>query len=287
MSQITEESTSRFAQLKVDGKDMRIHYNEAGPSDGIPLFMVHGGGPGASGWSNFSRNVEPFAEKGFRVVLPDLPGFNKSDEVVVSGSRGKHCAQAVAALMDHLGVKSAHFVGNSLGGITSMYMALDYADRMQKLCLMGPGGLGYSLFQVMPMQGIHQLFGVYRNPNRDDMKRLVQSFIFDQSKITDELIDGRYQAMMRSATHLKNFVETFEKNPASLLEDMTARLGNIKAQTLVIWGRDDRFVPLDHALKLLWAIPNAKLTVYGRCGHWAQWELADEFNRSLLDFLTH
>jgi pimeloyl-ACP methyl ester carboxylesterase len=54
---------------------------------------------------------------------------------------------------------------------------------------------------------------------------------------------------------------------------------------LVIWGRDDRFVPLDNGLKAVWGIPDADLVVFSRCGHWAQWEHADKFNGLALDFL--
>ena len=55
----------------------------------------------------------------------------------------------------------------------------------------------------------------------------------------------------------------------------------------MVWGRDDRFVPLDHGLKFIWGIPDAHLHVFSRCGHWAQWEHADAFNRLVFDFLTH
>ena len=69
---LTEEGTSRYAT--VDG--VKVHYNEAG--SGPPVVMLHGGGPGASGWSNFGTNVGPLSER-FRVILMDLPGFGKSD----------------------------------------------------------------------------------------------------------------------------------------------------------------------------------------------------------------
>ena len=69
--------------------------------------------------------------------------------------------------------------------------------------------------------------------------------------------------------------------------DFGHRLGEINAETLVIWGRNDRFVPLDTGLRLVAGIPNSQLHVFNKCGHWAQWEHADTFNRMVLDFLTH
>ncbi|TXG87109.1 MAG: alpha/beta fold hydrolase, partial [Zoogloea sp.] len=69
--------------------------------------------------------------------------------------------------------------------------------------------------------------------------------------------------------------------------DFGPRLGEVTAPALVIWGRDDRFVPMDVGLRLIWGMPNAELHIFNRCGHWAQWEHADKFNRMVLDFLTH
>ena len=69
--------------------------------------------------------------------------------------------------------------------------------------------------------------------------------------------------------------------------DVGPRLGEVTAPTLVIWGRDDRFVPMDCGLRLLWGMPNAELHIFNRCGHWAQWEHAAKFNRMVLDFLAN
>ena len=88
-TQLTEEATSKYAT--VDG--VKIHYNEAGSGD--PLVMLHGGGPGASGWSNFATNIGPLSER-FRVILMDLPGFGKSDSVTVTGGRAAYNARILS-----------------------------------------------------------------------------------------------------------------------------------------------------------------------------------------------
>ena len=80
-AELTERSTSRYIQLE----DMRLHYNEAG--QGETVIMLHGGGPGASGWSNFSRNIGSLVESGYHVILLDFPGFNKSDPIVTKEPR--------------------------------------------------------------------------------------------------------------------------------------------------------------------------------------------------------
>src|SRR5207237_9694355 len=77
MADLTDESTSRFVEVKEGPLETRLHVNDAG--EGPAVIMIHGGGPGASGWSNFYRNIGPFADAGFRVLLIDCPGFGQSD----------------------------------------------------------------------------------------------------------------------------------------------------------------------------------------------------------------
>ncbi|MDB5726807.1 MAG: alpha/beta hydrolase fold, partial [Noviherbaspirillum sp.] len=201
--------------------------------------------------------------------------------------RGRVNAWAIKGLMDALDIPKAHLVGNSMGGASSLTVALEYPDRLDKLVLMGSAGLGTSLFVPQPPEGIKAMFGLYRNPSLDALKRMVSVFVYDPSRITDELLQSRFEAMnINGGLHLKNFVASLDKFPR-LMADLSARLGEVRAKTLCIWGRDDRFVPLDNGLKALWGIPDAQLHVFSKCGHWAQWEHADEFNRLVVDFLRH
>ena len=83
---LTEASTSRFARIREGDLDLQLHYNDCG-AGAETVVMLHGSGPGASGWANFNRNVEPLVAAGYRVVLMDCPGWSKSDPIVCSGSR--------------------------------------------------------------------------------------------------------------------------------------------------------------------------------------------------------
>lgn len=281
MTALTEAGTSRYADI--DG--LRLHYNEAGPSTGPAVILLHGGGPGAGGWSNFHRNIEAFAAAGFRTLLLDCPGFNKSGPIVSADPRGLINARAVKGLMDGLGIERAHLIGNSMGGLSALTFALEYPQRLNRMILMGAAGLGQSLFQPSPQEGIKLLMKLYRQPTMDNLQAMLNVFVFDPSVLTPELIQSRLDGMQSNAEHLANFVKSNELNPRALFVDLTPRLPEIKAKTLVIWGRDDRFVPLDNGIKAVWGIPDADLVVFGRCGHWAQWEHADKFNTLAIDFL--
>lgn len=285
MSGYTEAFTSRFAQISEVDLNLQLHYNEAG--SGETVVMLHGMGPGASGWSNFHRNIEAFATAGYRVLLPDLPGFNKSDALIVDEKRGLVNARAVKGLLDALGINKAHLVGNSMGGNAALNFALEFPERLGRLVLMAPGGaLGRSMFTPMPMEGIKLLFGLYREPTLENLKKMLRVFVYDSGGLTDELIHARYQNMMNRPDHLANMLEGPELNGRVFQADLTARLPEIHSPTLVIWGRDDRFNPMDNGLKLLWGLPDAEFHIYSNCGHWAQWEHALKFNRRVIDFLA-
>ncbi len=285
MTELTETGTSKFVTVREGKLDMQLHYNEAGA--GPVVVMLHGGGPGASGWSNYSRNIGHFVDAGYRVILLDCPGFNKSDPIVTADPRNLVNAWAIKGTLDALGIDKAHLVGNSMGGASALTFAMDYPTRLDRLVLMGAAGLGASLVMPAPSEGIKQMFGLYRRPSMEMLKQMLNVFVYDPSRLTEELIQQRWQSMMRNdGLHLKNLVEGLDKNP-SFLVDLSPRLREVKAKTLGIWGRDDRFVPLDNGLKVLWNVPDARLHIFNQCGHWAQWEHAGDFNRLVVDFLQH
>lgn len=281
---ITEAATSRFVRIKEGDLDLQLHYNDIGQG-AETVVMLHGSGPGASGWANFNRNVEPFVNAGYRVILMDCPGWSKSDPIVSTGSRSDLNARALKGLLDTIGLDKVHIVGNSMGAHSTVAFTLAYPARVGKLVLMGGGTGGPSQFVPMPTEGIKLIGALYRDPTIENLKRMMQVFVFDTSALTESLFQSRLDNMLSRREHLENFVKSVEANPKQF-PDLGHRLGEIAAPTLVIWGRDDRFVPLDVGLRLVWGLQNAQLHVFSRCGHWAQWEHADTFNRMVLDFLS-
>lgn len=280
----TEASTTRFADVRVNDTETRIHYNEIGSGDNV-VVMLHGSGPGATGWANFSRNIDPFVAAGFRVLLIDCPGWGQSDPVVCTSSRSDLNAAAVKGVLDALGIAKAHFVGNSMGGHSAVAFALAHPEQTGKLVLMGGGTGGPSLYAPMPTEGIKLLQGLYRDPTIEKLKAMMNVFVYDASALTEEQMQLRLNNMLARRDHLENFVKSLAANPRQF-PDQNARLSQITQPTLIVWGRDDRFVPMDVGLRLLAGIPNSQLHVFARCGHWAQWEHADTFNAMVLAFLA-
>ena len=279
------EATSRTVPFGSAGE---VHYHDAGPSEGTPLVLLHGGGPGASAWSNFGRNVPVFAER-FHTLAIDQPGYGRSAVGPVTGHYFAFAADAVLAVLDALGIEKAHLIGNSLGGGTAVRFALKYPERAGRLVLMGPGGLSLNVFSADPTEGTKRLmeFGAPPGPSREKLATFLRTLVFNQKLVTDELIEERY-AFASDPAALKAMASmgaTF-RDPKTFEDGMLWREAHrLRNEVLLIWGREDRVNPLDGALIALKLIRKAQLHVFGGCGHWAQLEKFDEFNRLATSFL--
>jgi 4,5:9,10-diseco-3-hydroxy-5,9,17-trioxoandrosta-1(10),2-diene-4-oate hydrolase len=283
--ELTFESTSRFAQVSVGGADLNLHYHEAGAGNSQPIVLLHGGGPGASSWSNFSRNIVVLAQH-FHVLAVDQPGYGHSDKRTQHEQYNRYSATALKALFDQLGLQRAALVGNSLGGGTAVRFALDYPDRAGRLVLMGPGGLSVNLFSPDPTEGVKLLTKFSFAPTRENLEAFLRIMVFDQKLITPELIDERFAlaSAPESLAATKAMGKSFS-GPDFELGMMWREAYRLRQRVLLIWGREDRVNPLDGALVALKTIPRVQLHVFGQCGHWAQLEKFDEFNKLTIEFL--
>lgn len=283
---ITEESTSHFVQTK----RWKLHYNEVG--SGHPIIMLHGTGPGATGWSNFHQNV-PALSRTHRVIVLDSPGWGRSDAFDCTGeSRNGANAEAVKLLMDELGLEKAALVGNSMGGGATLEFMAAYPDRISHAVTMGAGVFALpNIFSPAGLSpGLRVIVDTYRNPTPENFRRLVEVMVYDSSFVTDELTQQRSKTALAQPEHLANWLKWpmgHPKGPYGGVEELLGKLAHSKVPTLMIHGRDDRTVPMEITLRTAALIPNARAVILNRCGHWAQVEHAAEFQRLVLNFLDH
>ena len=262
----------------VQASGVRLHYNDIGV--GPAVVCLHGGGPGASGWSNFSQNVPALSAK-FRLLLVDMPQFGRSEKVVIREGRLTYVARMLKDLLDRLGLGKAHFIGNSMGAQTALKFAIDYPERIDRLVALGNGAVTQTVLTPRPTEGVKLIQGFYKGagPTREKLRRLIETLVYDSSFLTDALLEQRFAAANDAET-----VPLWSKNPPPN-EDIGALLGKVECRTLLIWGIEDRFSPIEGGLALLKRLKDARLHVFAQCGHWAQVEKAREFDRLVLDFL--
>lgn len=267
--------------VDVDGVGTYVH--EAG--EGHPIVLIHGAGPGASGLSNWSRNIEVLA-RDFRVITVDLPGFGRSDKVPIPPAFFEYFGLHLGRLLDAMGIERAHMVGNSLGGGASMMLALRRPEKVGRMVLMGSGG-GFPVASVMPTAGLKMIMGFYQppGPSRERLLAFIREMVVDQSAITDELIDQRFAAATAPDVVACPPFGFRDGRPPIPDDVWRERLDRLPHETLIIWGREDRVMPLDNGFILMKQIPNVRMHVMPNCGHWAQWEKADEFNALVGQFL--
>ncbi|AKS32246.1 4,5:9,10-diseco-3-hydroxy-5,9,17-trioxoandrosta-1(10),2-diene-4-oate hydrolase [Mycolicibacterium goodii] len=284
--EITFESTSRFADVQAGELAMRLHFHEAGDRSAQTVVLLHGGGPGAASWSNFGRNIAVLAER-FHVLAVDQPGYGLSDKHTEHEQYNRYSAKAVLGLLDHLGIDGrVPLLGNSLGGGTAVRFALDHPDRAGKLVLMGPGGLSVNLFAPDPTEGVKALARFNVEPTRENLEAFLRIMVFDQKLITPELVEERFAiaSTPESLAATRAMGKSFA-GPDFELGMMWREVYKLRQPVLLIWGREDRVNPLDGALVAVKQIPRVQLHVFGQCGHWAQVEKFDEFNKLTIDFL--
>ncbi len=264
-----------------------ISVAEAG--SGPVLVMLHGGGPGASGVSNYHQNL-PALTRHFRVLLPDQPGFGTSYRPTEADLKARSITEitvdALFQALDSLGVDQFHLLGNSLGGAAAIAMAQARPERVSRLVLMAPGG-GWLPFGPTPTEGQKEMFRYYNGggPTEKKMANFIRTMVFDHKQFGADVVRARYEASLD-----ESHIEFYHRYNAAFaqrhgMDPLWRDLHRITAPTLLLWGRDDRTITLDGAQIMLRNVRDVQLHVFGNCGHWVQLERAAEFERLVTDFL--
>lgn len=258
--------------------DLKIHYHDLGERNATPVIFLQGSGPGASGWLNFRYNAQYFADHGFRVLIPDLPGFGDSDKPDLDYMLD-FFAQCVLQFADQLDLPRFALVGNSLGGAVSLGVALAQPARVSHLIAMGCGGLEDQITYFQKMEGIQAMTKVpLGSPEFTPayLKQVLQLIVYDPRHITDELIEERFRILKT-------------QNPAvfkrMVIPNLSERLAEIKAPILGFWGGQDKFCPISGAETLVTRGNNVQMITLSHCGHWVMIEYPELFNRRSVEFL--
>lgn len=266
----------KFATL-ADG--YRANYLEAGSRENPSVILLHGSGPGVTGYANW-RLLIPQLENDFHVIAPDVVGFGYTEHPDNFVYTMESWLRFMCQFMDAIDISKAHFVGNSFGGALSMAMASRYGDRVDRFVMMGAAGVHFEI-----TDGLREVWGY--KPSVEAMRRLMSIFAYRQDLVSDEIIKSRYEASIRPG-----YQEAYEKLfPEPMQEKLDAlglpdeEIARIEHQALMVHGREDVIVPMENSIKAHRLLKHSELHIFGECGHWTQVEKPVAFANVVRNFL--
>jgi pimeloyl-ACP methyl ester carboxylesterase len=256
--------TGREETLRIDGRAIQLFTG----GSGAPLLYLHGAG--VYWW----MPVHDLLAARHRVLIPVHPGFGASqgfEQIEAMDDLVFH----VLDVMDALGLPQADVVGLSLGGWLAAELALRHPHRVKRLVLVDAAGtrvLGVErpdLFMATPARARELLFA-------DPDSALARQIVPDAPP------PERLEAALRGREAAARLLW----NPHTQYRKLTSRLGRITTPTLVVWGAQDRVLPLPLGEAYQRGIPGATLTTIDACGHLPPMEQPERFARIVLDFLS-
>ena len=278
-----EEASKRHAEGKfVTVNNKRVHYIEKG--NGKPIILIHGFLYHTVMWE---KNIDALAEK-YKVYAIDLWGWGYSERLKKMEYSFEFYGKQVIGFMDALNIKRASLVGQSMGGGTSVYVAANYPQRVDRLVLVAPAVLPYPMTTTGKIYQV-PFIGEFLNAIPGDalMKNNIKNvWFYDKNKVTEEYSEKVLQPLCIRGSYagamyiLRNVV----KNP--FVEREAKILAKINKPTLIIHGREDIAVPLNRsqALNNLWK--GSRLVIFEKAGHTPHEEYPGKFNKLAIDFLS-
>lgn len=272
--------------VEVDGT--RAWVEEASPPDGPPVVLVHGFGGSAWSWR---ETVPALADAGYRVVALDLANFGLSDKSWDRDTSHARQADLVAGVLDLLGIESATVVGHSMGADVLAWLAVRHPGRVDRAVLVdaatGPaagGGGGGPLGGLLWLPNVRQIakLVIRAQVDADRLAGVLRSAYADPSRVTPEALAG-YLAPLQTADWDDALLANIRDGGAGALP---APIGEIlRVPTLVVWGREDGWIPLADGEALRAALPAAEWRIIDDAGHLPMEEQPADFNATLLAWL--
>lgn len=272
-------SPAAFSHKYVEADGIRTAYLEAGEGD--PLVLIHGGGAGADSLGNWAATLHDFARH-FHVFAVDMVGFGRTEKPDPKAykydqdSRDRH----MIAVIETLDIGPAHIIGNSMGGLTGMGVAVTRPDLVKGLVLMGSAAIRTPLNDSLKSIMNYDF-------TRDGMHRIMKALTNDDFVIDENMLDYRHRLTLEPENKAAyEAIQGWIRNRHGLYCD-EHHVASVRAPTLVVAGKQDKVVPVTSAYRILELIPQAWGVIFPSCGHWAMLEHPRRFVDLSTDFLQN
>jgi pimeloyl-ACP methyl ester carboxylesterase len=255
------------------------HVYETGA--GTPLILIHGF---MGTYCDWRRNIPELARH-FSIKAFDLPGFGYSDKPVDFPYTADGYASFLMALMDKLNISKATLVGNSLGGQIALTACLKYPDRISSLVLIDSGGfpgcVKFPLFRLLKPPILGEALMSMISPIA--VRYTLGSIFKDKSSVTGDIVSYYYNVY--KTANARNVPPTVIRNVVINEIQITGRLKEINCPVLILWGAQDKVIPVSYAHMFKQSITESRLLIMEGAGHLPQIDKAESVNSAIIDFL--
>lgn len=243
-------------------KEGRYNYIEVG--EGQPIIVLHGL---MGGLSNFDGVVDFFSNKGYKVIIPELPVYSMS----LLKTNVKSFAKYLQEFIQFKGLDNVILLGNSLGGHIGLYHTKHYPEKVKALVITGSSGLYESA-----MGG-----GYTKRSDYEVIKKKAQDVFYDPKIATKEIVDEVYETV----NDRNKLIKTLAIAKSAIRHNMAKDLPKIQTPTCIIWGKNDTVTPPEVAIEFNELLPDSDLFWIDKCGHAAMMEHPHRFNDILYKWL--
>jgi pimeloyl-ACP methyl ester carboxylesterase len=257
-------------------------------SQGSQIVLLHGIGGHIESWQ---ESFDALARQ-HRVYALDLLGHGRTDKPLDASYKTADLARFVKDFMAALGIERAHVVGHSLGGAIGTRLALLYPTAVDRLVLVASAGLGKEVILALRLCSVPLLGELLSRPSRSGSASFARSAVHDPAVITDESVELDYQLSMLPNAQ-KAFLRCVRANGNPLSGQGESMYGpnvrglpTIRNPVLVVWGKQDQFIPVAHAEVAAKGLPDVRVHLLDDCGHCPMLEHPQVFNELLLEFLS-
>jgi pimeloyl-ACP methyl ester carboxylesterase len=259
----------KIKTIEVEKYQIR-YYDTINYSLNLPsILLLHGLGGSADRWTK----LIPYLAGKYRLIIPDIIGFGYSEKPHVD-YRIDFFINFIKKFLTELNISNINLIGSSFGGLLALEYAIKYETEIKKLVLVSPAGMMRYVSTTLKHYISAELYPTYEN-----VLRAYQEMIYNSSMVSKESIQDFINRMNlpNSKYAFMSTLMSFNDHPT-----LTDRL-KINIPTLIIWGRNDKLIPVRYAKKF--KIPNSKIVLLDNCGHYPHIEKIEEFTKILLKFL--
>jgi pyruvate dehydrogenase E2 component (dihydrolipoamide acetyltransferase) len=264
------EAATAPREIEVAGR--RLRYLELGEGEAVPVLLVHGFGGDLNTW----MFIQPALAEGRRVIALDLPWHGGSAKEIGAGD-GESLTDAVEGTLGTLGVGRVHLVGHSMGGAIAALLALRQPQFVSSLTLIASAGLG-------PEINGSFIDGFVRAARRREAVETLNLLVYDPALVSRTMVEDvlRYKRLDGVSGALTKIAEGWFAGGRQLL-DLSDRIPALAMPVQLIWGREDRIVPVAHGEALASRFP---VHILEQAGHLPHMEKAGEVNRLIGSFIA-